>query len=213
MRRLSWIDNNNETESMRVYREVAGKEQNFATDQKQKDGQKLASNSKTSEFNFIITFSTSQPKDGNGTIDVQELREVIRSLGNNPTEAELDQIINDADQDGSGTLDFEEFCAYLAGGDSLTHGKGTDSREIVESFRIFDTARNGMIAVDDFREASLYFGLGFIVVMMTMGDRLPADQVEEMIKMCDVDSDGTINYENFIAMVSNTSENLGLLDI
>lgn len=140
--------------------------------------------------------------DGNGTIDVQELREVIRSLGNNPTEAELDQIINDADQDGSGTLDFEEFCAYLAGGDSLTHGKGTDSREIVESFRIFDTARNGMIAVDDFRE-----------VMMTMGDRLPADQVEEMIKMCDVDSDGTINYENFIAMVSDTTENLGLLDI
>jgi RNA:NAD 2'-phosphotransferase (TPT1/KptA family) len=36
-------------------------------------------------------------QDGNGTIEVHELREVIRSLGNNPTEAELNQIIADAD--------------------------------------------------------------------------------------------------------------------
>ena len=49
--------------------------------------------------------------------------------------------------------------------------------------------------------------------MINMGDALPAEQVEEMIRMCDVDGDGQINYENFVAMVSSTTDNLGLLDI
>jgi len=47
-------------------------------------------------------------KDGDGTITTKELGTVMRSLGQNPTEAELQDMINEVDADGSGTIDFPE---------------------------------------------------------------------------------------------------------
>ena len=49
-------------------------------------------------------------KNGDGTITVTELGTVMRSLGNNPTETELQDMINEVDADGNGTLEFDEFC-------------------------------------------------------------------------------------------------------
>lgn len=39
-------------------------------------------------------------KDGDGTISTKELGIVMRSLGQNPTESELQEIINEVDMDG-----------------------------------------------------------------------------------------------------------------
>ena len=39
-------------------------------------------------------------KDGNGYITTRELKALLRCLGCNPTDSELQQIINEADADG-----------------------------------------------------------------------------------------------------------------
>jgi calmodulin len=44
-------------------------------------------------------------KEGDGTI-TKELGTVMRSLGQNPTEAELQDMINEVDSDGNGTMNF-----------------------------------------------------------------------------------------------------------
>ena len=47
--------------------------------------------------------------DGDGTITTKELGTVMRSLGQNPTESELQDMINEVDADGNGQIDFPEF--------------------------------------------------------------------------------------------------------
>ena len=47
-------------------------------------------------------------------IVLQELATVMRSLGQNPTEAELQDMINEVDEDGNGTIEFDEFLVMMS---------------------------------------------------------------------------------------------------
>jgi len=52
-------------------------------------------------------------KNQDGTITTKELSTVMRSLGQNPTDAEVQDMINEVDVDGSGAIEFPEFCVGL----------------------------------------------------------------------------------------------------
>ncbi|KAG5574173.1 hypothetical protein H5410_063939 [Solanum commersonii] len=75
-------------------------------------------------------------------ITTKELGTVMRSLGQNPTEAELQHMINEVDADGNRTIDFPEFLNLMA-----RKMKDTDSEEeLKEAFRVFDKDQNGFIS-------------------------------------------------------------------
>jgi hypothetical protein len=52
-------------------------------------------------------------RDRNGYIDTKELGAVMKSLQLNANELELKDMINEADADGNGTMDFEEFLTLM----------------------------------------------------------------------------------------------------
>jgi hypothetical protein len=52
-------------------------------------------------------------KDGSGTVSTSELGEIMSALGQNLSAEELDAIIKEIDADGSGEIDFDEFCACM----------------------------------------------------------------------------------------------------
>ncbi|URD87531.1 hypothetical protein MUK42_26602 [Musa troglodytarum] len=61
----------------------------------------------------------------------------MRSLGQNPTEAELQDMINEVDADGNGTIDFPEFLNLMA-----RKMKDTDSEEeLKEAFECLTRTR------------------------------------------------------------------------
>lgn len=123
---------------------------------------------------------------GTGCITTKELGTVMRSLGQNPTEAELQDMINEVDADGNGTIDFPEFLNLMA-----RKMKDTDSEEeLKEAFRVFDKDQNGFISAAELRH-----------VMTNLGEKLTDEEVDEMIREADVDGDGQINYEEFVKVM------------
>ena len=44
---------------------------------------------------------------------MQELTALLRSMGQNPTDSEVQHMINQVDIDGSGAVDFDEFCHFM----------------------------------------------------------------------------------------------------
>ena len=122
-------------------------------------------------------------KNGDGTITVFELGTVMKSLGTNPTDSELQDMINEVDADGNGTLEFDEFCQLMARQMQDTN----QDEELKERFKLFDKDGNGMISRDELRE-----------VMQQLGEKLSEEDIEEMITDADTNNDGQIDYAEFV---------------
>jgi len=125
-------------------------------------------------------------KDGDGTITTKELGEMMRSLGQSPTEAELRDMINEVDEDGNGTIEFNEFRAMM---ERKTRDADPED-ELREAFKLFDKDGSGTISTSELRE-----------VMKSLGEQLTNGEVEEMMREADVDGDGQIDFNEFVKMM------------
>ena len=127
-------------------------------------------------------------KDKDGYITTKELGDIMKNLGQTPSEAELQDMINEVDIDGNGTIDFKEFLGLMA----RKMRDADTEEELIEAFKVFDRDGNGLISGNELQH-----------VMTSLGENISQDEVEEMIKEADLDGDGYINYEEFVRMILN----------
>lgn len=126
-------------------------------------------------------------KDNDGFITIKELGTVMRSLGHNPTECELQDMIKLYDKDESGTIDFPEFLDLMT-----TKMKETELEEqLIQTFKVFDRDGNGLLSGQELK-----------YVMAVVGEVLTEQEVDELIKQADIDGDGFINYQEFVKMMT-----------
>ena len=125
-------------------------------------------------------------KDRDGSFNINDLTTVMQYLGMTPTDHELRDIINEVDTEGKGVINFQEFVDVM-----VLKMKDADAEDALkEAFRLFDADGNGYISGEELKH-----------VMMTMGEKMSEEEVDEMIEAADTEQDGQINYEEFVRML------------
>ena len=126
--------------------------------------------------------------DCSGTISIDELEVVMNSLGQRPTDEELKKMIAEADADGNGEVDFEEFLTLMK-----KQIKNMDPEdELRELFQIYDINSDGLISAMEVQ-----------TVMSKQGERINNEELKEIIREADLDGDGYINFQEFKLFIQN----------
>ena len=125
-------------------------------------------------------------KDKDGKISAKELENAMVSMGQNPTEDEIIEMMREVDLNQDGLIDFDEFMILMTKSSPDTQTE----EEVINAFRVFDKEGNGLIASSELKH-----------IMMTIGDKMTEEEADEMVNEADIDEDGMINYEEFVRMM------------
>merc|ERR1711939_1186513 len=96
----------------------------------------------------------------------------MRALGFEPKKEEIQKMISDVDDDGSGTIEYEEFLKMMT--HKILNRDPKD--EILKAFRLFDDDETGKISFKNLKR-----------VAKELGERMTDEELQEMIDEADRD--------------------------
>jgi len=124
-----------------------------------------------------------------GMISTKKLGQLLRFVGENPSEAEVQDLMNEVDSSAIGSFQLPNFLDMMARKFDETSAED----EIREAFKVFDSDGNGFINRQELR-----------YVMLNLGENMGEEEIEYLIDEIDIDGDGQINYEEFYTMMTST---------
>jgi len=119
--------------------------------------------------------------DKSGSIDISELKSAMANLGLDSKNAQVSQMVNDLDADGSGSIDFEEFLNML----TAKVAKKETRADVDKVFRLFDEKKTGKIGLRNLREVAL-----------EIGEQMTDEELLKMIERADSDGDGLVTSDD-----------------
>ncbi|KAK7385962.1 hypothetical protein VNO78_31969 [Psophocarpus tetragonolobus] len=144
----------------------------------------IAENLSEEEIRGLKTLFTNMDTDSSGTITCKELRTGLQRLGSKLTEAEVRQLMDAADVDGNGTIDYIEFITA-----TMNRHKLERDELLYKAFQYFDKDGCGYITRDELETVMKEYGKG------------DEATIREIMSEVDTDHDGRINYEEFCTMM------------
>jgi len=129
-------------------------------------------------------------------LSADDLDEILRAMGFRPSKEELMDILAEIDEDGSGEIEFEEFCQLCAKFLVEDPDIETMKRELKDAFRIYDKAGEGFITMETLR--------GLISELLAP---LSDDELDGIIEELDEDGSGTMDFDEFCEMMMSAPAN------
>ncbi|KAJ2726815.1 myosin II light chain [Coemansia sp. Benny D115] len=133
-------------------------------------------------------------RTGGGSIPPSSLGTLLRALGQNPTEAEVQELIGDVDgSDENKSISFNSFVEIVMRPGGFDSANSESSfNEFVQAFQVFDREGNGFISAGELR-----------YVLTSLGEALTDAEVDELLKGVPMDKHGNINYEDFVRTLTS----------
>ncbi|KAG6691582.1 hypothetical protein I3842_10G070200 [Carya illinoinensis] len=144
----------------------------------------IAQNLSEEEIKGLKAMFTNMDTDNSGTITYEELKTGLARTGSRLSESEVKQLMEAADVDGNGTIDYIEFISA-----TMHRHRLERDEHLFKAFQYFDKDSSGYITRDELENAMKEYG---------MGDE---GSIREIISEVDADNDGRINYEEFCTMM------------
>eukprot|EP00945_MAST-04E_sp_MAST-4E-sp1_P002460 g2460.t1 len=136
-------------------------------------------------------------KDGGGSIDAEELGDAMRALGQDPDPEELQNMVDEVDEDGSGEIEFDEFLILMS-----KQMVATDPNiDLEKAFDIWDDDHDGRITVKNLK-----------YVFSRLPEQPSKAEIEELIDIADTDRDGMVNLTDVFRMVESYLPN-NIIDV
>lgn len=149
----------------------------------------IAQNLSDEEIKGLKHMFKNMDTDGSGTITFEELKVGLSRLGSRVGESEIRQLMDAADVDKNGTIDYMEFITA-----TMHRHRLEKDEHLLKAFQYFDKDGSGYITRDELRQA------------MTQNGISDEATITEIIEDADTDKDGRINYEEFVAMMRKGSQ-------
>ncbi|XP_072951407.1 calcium-dependent protein kinase 20-like [Typha angustifolia] len=123
--------------------------------------------------------------NNNGKITPEELKCGLHKFGHQVTDADVQVLMNAADVDGNGTLDYGEFVAV-----SIHLRRIGNDEHLHKAFTYFDQNKSGYIEIEELREC-----------LADDFDPNHEEVINAIIHDVDTDKDGKVSYEEFATMM------------
>ncbi|CAM9910484.1 unnamed protein product [Lampetra fluviatilis] len=135
---------------------------------------------------FKAAFEMVVQESEDGRLSCRELESVMRMLGQSPSPEELAAMIDEFDENGTGTIGFEEFLEMMVRC-MKEEGKGKSEEELSDLFRMFDRNSDGYIDLEELKG-----------MLEQTGEKVGEEDVQALMNDGDKNKDGRIDYDEFI---------------
>ncbi|XP_066917765.1 calmodulin-like [Clytia hemisphaerica] len=139
------------------------------------------------QLNDIRDTFTLFDRDGDGTISVHELQDMMTSLGQRVSEADIKEMLEDTDTSADGTLDYPAFMSMM----TRKSANNDLNCEIKEAFKFFDQDGDGTITKEELK-----------ICMKRIGEDLSDEDLNEMLNEADLDGNGKIEFHEFAKLIT-----------
>ncbi|KAK2663935.1 hypothetical protein Ddye_002509 [Dipteronia dyeriana] len=145
----------------------------------------IAEHLSVAEVEIIREMFTLMDTDNDGKVSYEELKAGLRKVGSQLAEPEIKMLMEVADVDGNGVLDYGEFVAV-----TIHLQKMENDEHFRRAFMFFDKDGSGYIELDELREA-----------LADESGETDVDVLNDIMREVDTDKDGNISYDEFVAMM------------
>ncbi|KAB1217425.1 Calcium-dependent protein kinase 30 [Morella rubra] len=150
----------------------------------------IAEHLSVEEVEVIRDMFTLMDTDRDGRVTYEELKAGLRKVGSQLAEPEIKMLMEVADVNGNGVLDYGEFVAV-----TIHLQRMENDEHFRRAFMFFDKDGSGYIETNELREA-----------LADDSGETDNDVLNDILREVDTDKDGRISYEEFVAMMKTGTD-------